>query len=455
MSVIMILVTIIAVTGCASPTTPTEEPAQPAEAEQPAEPAEPEPAAEEAKTVTVWMPHQPMAEKPSPREEAERNIYEEFIKANPNIAMDFQQTSWMDLDGKVMAAHLAGNDPDLYNLNLYWYTRHVDAGITMPLDDLIANSSLAEDFDDIIRPDLLVTDGKQMALWKWVIPTALLYRKDLFEEAGMDPPMTWDELVEAGQKLTVDTDGDGNMDQWGFCFTGSKAEAGYHYVYIPFAWGEGGEIFDEEFNAVFNDKAGVDSLQFTVDLVQKYEITPPDVTAWAYDDVTRGMENGTCAMIVEGSHRVERVVQGLGDPEMVGVSYIPSSSGNPTSPTMFTAWTFSIPTGSQHPEEAFKYIEHFQSPESQWEAVKTAGQLPNRYSLLEDPFFDDPSHSYIKFWMEYVKENAKVTPNPPQPGFFRMCDIMETAFHEVLLGEKDAQQALDDAVATWNSELER
>lgn len=450
LSVIFIVVTIITMAACSTPTTQPEEPAEPVEAEQPAEPV-----SEETKTLSVWMPHNPMAEKPSPREEAEKLIYDQFVQDNPDIAMDFQQTSWMDLDGKVMAAHLAGNDPDLYNLNLYWYTRHVDAGVTMPLDDLLANSDLAAEVDDLIRPDLLQTDGKQMAMWKWVIPTALVYRKDLFDEAGLEPPMTWDEFIAAGQELTKDLDGDGNIDQWGFCFTGSKAEAGYHYVFIPFAWGEGGEVFDDDFNAVFNDEAGLKAMQLTVDLVQEYQISPPDVTAWAYDDVTRGMENGTCAMIIEGSHRIERIAQGLGDPNKVGISYIPSSTGNPPAPSMFTGWTFSIPTGSQHPEEAFKYIEYFQSPEAQWHAIKVAGQMPNRFSLLEDPYFDEAENAHIKFWMDYVKENSKVTPNPPQPGFFRMTELMETAFQEVILGEKDAQQALDDAVATWNNELER
>lgn len=412
-------------------------------------------AASTASLLTVWMPHNPNSQKPEPRESAELHIYQAFKKLYPNISLDFQVTSWMDLDGKIMAAHLAKNDPDMYNLNVYWYTRHVAAGVARPLDDLIAKSSLPAVKKDLIGLDVLNTDGKQMALWKWIIPTGLLYRKDLFAAAGLQPPKSWDDLVKVGKALTKDTKGTGKIDQWGFCFTGSKAEAGYHYAYIPLTWGAGGEIFDRNSKAVFNSEAGLKAMQFTVDLVQKHKITPPDVIAWAYDDVTRGMENGTCAMIIEGSHRVSRVIKGLGNPDKLGFSEIPSPTGNPPSPSMFTGWTFAIPTGSKNPEAAFKYIEYFQGLEAQWIAIKEAGQFPNLRSLLSDPYFDRPDTRYIKWWADYAQKNSKLTPNPPQPGFFRMTDLMETAFQESLLGKKTVKQALDDAVKLWNSEVQR
>lgn len=53
-------------------------------------------------------------------------------------------------------------------------------------------------------------------------PVVLCYNRDLFDRAGVPyPDSTWDwqRLVDAARRLTVDLDGDGSPDQWGFCIS--------------------------------------------------------------------------------------------------------------------------------------------------------------------------------------------------------------------------------------------
>ena len=45
----------------------------------------------------------------------------------------------------------------------------------------------------------------------------MIWNKDMFKEAGLDPenpPETWDELIDASQKLTKDFDGDGSVSEY-------------------------------------------------------------------------------------------------------------------------------------------------------------------------------------------------------------------------------------------------
>ena len=46
----------------------------------------------------------------------------------------------------------------------------------------------------------------------------IYYRKDLLAKAGIDPKSltTWDAILKAAKKLTVDSDNDGRVDVWGF-----------------------------------------------------------------------------------------------------------------------------------------------------------------------------------------------------------------------------------------------
>ncbi|MCQ5146665.1 extracellular solute-binding protein, partial [Enterocloster bolteae] len=61
----------------------------------------------------------------------------------------------------------------------------------------------------------------------------LYSRKSMFEKAGIDYPKTVDEFFDACEKLTVDTDGDGKTDQYGF---GMRGGNGGHYMWSSFVF---------------------------------------------------------------------------------------------------------------------------------------------------------------------------------------------------------------------------
>lgn len=61
--------------------------------------------------------------------------------------------------------------------------------------------------------DAVMKDGKIYAVPTDMGPSALFYRKDLFEKAGIDPASieTWDDLIAAGKKLQAATNGETQM----------------------------------------------------------------------------------------------------------------------------------------------------------------------------------------------------------------------------------------------------
>ncbi len=95
------------------------------------------------------------------------------------------------------------------------FPKMVQADLLLPLDPLIQESQLD------LKPygatlDSLRYDGKLYELPYRVLPTVLLYNKDLFDAAGLQPPKagwTWDDLRVAAQKMTR---GEGKDRVWGF-----------------------------------------------------------------------------------------------------------------------------------------------------------------------------------------------------------------------------------------------
>ena len=71
----------------------------------------------------------------------------------------------------------------------------------------------------------------------------LLYNKNLFEQAGLDPdspPTTWEELYDAA--VAIDALGD---DIYGYYFAGSCAGCNA-FTYLPLIWASGGDVLNED-----------------------------------------------------------------------------------------------------------------------------------------------------------------------------------------------------------------
>ena len=71
----------------------------------------------------------------------------------------------------------------------------------------------------------------------------LYYNKDLFDKAGVAYPTndwTWNDMLAAAKKLTLDTNKDGKIDQWGFAVNNIV------WVWAGFVWGNGGDILSPD-----------------------------------------------------------------------------------------------------------------------------------------------------------------------------------------------------------------
>ena len=74
----------------------------------------------------------------------------------------------------------------------------------------------------------------------------LIYNADIFEAAGIDPPgenerWTYEYIAEIAPELTMDADGDGSVDSWGFTWE----QTNRIYQLQPLAEGLGGDAIGE------------------------------------------------------------------------------------------------------------------------------------------------------------------------------------------------------------------
>lgn len=116
----------------------------------------------------------------------------------------------------------------------------------------------------------------------------LYYNKDLFDKAGVAYPTndwTWDDMLAAAKKLTLDTNGDGKIDQWGFAVNNVV------WVWAAFVWAHGGDILSpDRKQCLLQSPEAIEALKFYYGMLTDQKVSPPPGAlpqqSWAGDWMT-------------------------------------------------------------------------------------------------------------------------------------------------------------------------
>jgi sn-glycerol 3-phosphate transport system substrate-binding protein len=205
----------------------------------------------------------------------------DFNKTHPDIRVTATYTGSYDVTlQKIQAAKLAGTLPDVAVTEISSVPVLAALGAAQPLDELLAAAG-GKQFLARFWPSMLlncVYDGKVYGVPFQRSTPVMYYSKEAFAEAGLDPekpPLTWDELVSAAQKLTR-RDGE-RTTRWGLEL---PLEA-FNWFYYALAYANGGETLSADGTKVLWDEPkNIEALRFWYDLVNKYKVTPA-YTPWS------------------------------------------------------------------------------------------------------------------------------------------------------------------------------
>lgn len=122
-----------------------------------------------------------------------------FSEKYPDVKVTYQPAG-EDLPTILATSVEGGNPPDLASLSSPGVIKSfVDKGALQPID--FATDALAENYSESFV-DLTTFDGKTYGVvFKGANKSTVWYNTKVFEDAGVEPPATWDELLEAGETI--------------------------------------------------------------------------------------------------------------------------------------------------------------------------------------------------------------------------------------------------------------
>jgi sorbitol/mannitol transport system substrate-binding protein len=339
----------------------------------------------------------------------------EFEAANPGTKLKFITLSENQARAKItMSTAMGGSEFDVVMISNFETPQWAKDGWLLNLSDY-AKKTPGYDENDFIPSlrDSLSRDGIMYSVPFYGESSFLMYRKDLFEQAGIkvnqDPNYQpqWGEVAQWAEQLKT-------ADRAGICLRGKPG------------WGEvlapldtvintfGGRWFDEKWNAQLNSPEVSKAVNFYVDLINKAGELGASSTG--FQECANLFGQGQTAMWYDATSAVSVLEDPKTYPDLVGkIGYLPAPIvEKPNSGWLYT-WSLGIPKGAKNPDGAWKFISWMTSKDY----LKLVGEklgwarVPpgSRTSTYTDlPEYEAISKSYGPLTLQSIK-NA--TPNKP------------------------------------------
>ena len=368
-----------------------------------------------------------------------------FEKANPGITVKTDTVPYASIQTNLDSRFQAGSPPDLFRVS------YIDIGQYTSQDVLLDVSGTFDQAKvDAFVPGLwqgVVYDGKPYGVPHQIDTSAVLYRKDAFEAAGitdvpttLEEAWTWEQFADAARKLAGVVKG----KQSPFIYDWQSAGA---YRWLSWLFQAGGSLLGEDLKtpAVDSDQGrrAVEFTQsfFTNDWVARNtsvkSSTYPDAAfisgtvamAFAGDFLLPGIESGIKGKFEYGSMPMPKDVNAASD--LGGNAIVAAKDGKNT-------------------EAAARFLEFLVSEEQQRTYCEATGELPTLKSLTTADLEFEVRPDLMK---TFVEQATTITPEQVKqvtvPQFARINTALQTELEKAFLGgasPADTTKALAAAV---------
>ena len=388
--------------------------------------------ADDVTTITYWI---------NDRHDSEymTEMVEKYNKENTdNIYIDMQIIT-DDYENMISLAYTGGTAPDIIGQSVT-LKNFVDNDMLVPLNDYI---DADEEYQKVNEPyehayeGLNYMDGNLYWVYSGMRSGVRIeYNKDLLEKSGYtEIPKTLDEYIDMAKKITED----GNGEYYGIGFTSSspferqlemmaQVSGIYYYDYVNGKFDfsgykeileKGKRFIDEEI--AYPDQQGVDNMRAL--------FAEGEFALWGNASQEAGVF--TSQLPIEDFEWGVAEVPSL-DGEIKGALQTTPSKG------------YAIMSSSEHPDEAWKVIQYFQSEEF------LKGYLENGYCLPITSYMDEKiDKSKIGRLADFsLLDYESVYPAVPTSNL--TGDDYRTVMWNAIMGYVDVDDAIEDLNTRYN-----
>jgi multiple sugar transport system substrate-binding protein len=326
---------------------------------------------------------------------AEKAAYDELVRAfadeRPDIAVSLIHIpDQADYRRRLGTDFAAGSAADIVLLNYRRYAAYAARGVLEPLGPYLTESdrlATTDFYPEALAP--FVWQGELMCIPQNLSSLVVYYNRDLLRAAGLPDPATdwtWDDMLQYAQALTSDSDGDGQIEQYGL-----GTEISLNRL-APFVWQAGGELVDDDkqpTRLTLDTQEARAALQWFVELQVQHKVVP-DAVAEAAESSERRFLNGRLGMFLNSRRGVPtyRTIESF-DWDVAALPRGEMSAG------VLHSDAYCMPKTSNDKDATWAFIEFANSAEGQTIIAGSGRTVPSIRTVAESAAFLDPQQKPV------------------------------------------------------------
>ncbi len=228
--------------------------------------------------------------------------------------------------------------------------------------------------------------GSEDAMYLMPWNTQILYvyyRPSVFEAAGIEVPETYEDLLAAIEACTMDVDGDGKTDVYGW---GMRGAAGGQEPWGSFIHAYGGDFDD------LTTPEAVKGMQDFIDIYQN-GYCPPTALNDGFQEIIANFKSGLTAMTVHHIGSSKGMVEDLGD-DVAAFAFPQGEGGRWTSMGDTENVMFE---SSENKEATFEWLKYLAAYDGQVMWCEGTGNIPVSSEVQQEAYFQEDPFMLVSF----------------------------------------------------------
>lgn len=365
-------------------------------------------------------------------------LLRQFEAQHPGIRVRSESIPWnSDEQHQFYVVNLEGGKPgfDVLMLDVIWTPEFARAGWLLDLTSLVPPAEQSPHFP--VALESATVNGRLWAI-PWLMNVGLLYyRKDLLDKYGLEPPVTYEELVaQVGRIASGERDPRLN----GFLWQGKQYEGMVVNVLEGF-WANGTTVLGPS-GAVFPEPDRAEEVLRFLRSLMESGVSPAWTTAAEEELTRRAFEERRAIFLRSWPYAMDLFEQPDSPVRgMVGIAPLPRHARGVAGVGSSGGANLGVYRGTPHPEAAVALARFLASEAAERAMVEGAALSPSRMALYHDP---DVVRDHPHFPAIHALA-MRARPRPVTPIYLMLSTMLQPEFSAALVGLKTPREALASA----------
>ncbi|WP_010277922.1 ABC transporter substrate-binding protein [Paenibacillus senegalensis] len=370
---------------------------------------------EEQVTITWWdfQPNEAMIE-------SLQTLIDAYEKEHPNVKIERTFVPFADIKNKLLIGSAAGQLPDIVMIDGPDHQAFAASGVLEDITDKVEAWGEADMYFEAPW-NATMYEGRNYGVPVSNNNLGLFYNADMFEAAELQPPTTWDELLETAKALS-------SSEVYGIGIAATKSEQ-LTFQYLPFLWQSGSDVTD------IGSQGTVDSLALYKELIDSGAMSL-DVLNQDQQATFLQFMAGKLAMVISGPWQLPALEEADFN---WGLVHLPEGKEKAT---ILGGDNWAIASTSEHKDIAWDIIMFSQQQEYLEPLLVGGARIPSRKDLIEEEYWQEDE--YMKIFAsqhEWAKARAY------GPDYPKISEAIQEMIQRTITGVSTPEEAASEAAA--------